>query len=179
MSEQPQITPETKVSSLLDQYPQLEELLIEMAPAFKKLRNPILRKTIARVATLRQVAQIGDISLATLINELRAKVGQAIDFEADDQVSDWSVPPLWFDPLKMVKSLDARPIIESGQQPINLVLKELKELKAEQIYELITPFVPAPLIEMAKNQGYQAWTKQPSSKDEVKTYFTRLTELPQ
>jgi len=69
------ITPETKIGVLLDNYPQLENVLLAMAPAFKKLKNPILRKTIAKIATLRQVAQIGEVSLSDLINTLRKEVG--------------------------------------------------------------------------------------------------------
>ena len=35
----PPITPQTKVAELLDAYPELEDVLVEMAPPFKKLRN--------------------------------------------------------------------------------------------------------------------------------------------
>ena len=49
------ISPKTKVGELLDNYPDLESVLMEMSPAFEKLRNPVLRKTVARVATLQQV----------------------------------------------------------------------------------------------------------------------------
>ncbi len=170
MNEKEQITPETKISTLLDHYPQLEELLIEMAPAFKKLKNPILRKTIAKVATLRQVAQIGDVSLATMINKLRTAVGQTTDIEIRDETKDSFAPPKWFDPSKIVKSLDARPIIESGHQPMSQVLDELKGLKSGEIYELITPFVPAPLIDMAKKKNYQAWSQQ-IEQNVTQTYF--------
>ena len=52
------ITPETKVGALLDNYPDIEELLISLSPSFKKLRSPVLRKTVAKVANLRQVAQV-------------------------------------------------------------------------------------------------------------------------
>ena len=170
MSEQTQITPETKISALLDHYPQLEDVLIEMAPAFKKLQNPILRKTIAKVATLRQVAQIGDVSLATMINKLRTAVGQTTDSEIDDESNEASVPPGWFDSTKIAKSLDARPIIESGQHPLNMVLEELKGLQRGEIYELITPFLPAPLIDMAMKKGFQAWSKQEQT-ELVRTFF--------
>ncbi len=50
------ITPQTKVKELLDAYPELEPVLIDMAPAFKKLRNPVLRRTIARVTSIKQAA---------------------------------------------------------------------------------------------------------------------------
>ena len=52
MSEKLIITPKTKVAELLDAYPQLEDILIEIAPQFKKLQNPVLQKTIARVTSL-------------------------------------------------------------------------------------------------------------------------------
>ena len=69
------ITPETKVAKLLEAYPDLEEVLIGLAPAFGKLRNPVLRKSVAKVATLRQAAKVGGISLAEMINALREKAG--------------------------------------------------------------------------------------------------------
>ena len=69
-------------------------------------------------------------------------MGQTADFEPGDEAKDSSAPPKWFDPSKIVKSLDARPIIESGQHPMSQVLEELKTLKSGEIYELITPFVP-------------------------------------
>ena len=34
------ITPKTKVLQLIESYPELEDILIEYAPAFKKLKNP-------------------------------------------------------------------------------------------------------------------------------------------
>lgn len=170
MNEKIPITPETKISAILDHYPQLEDVLIEMAPAFKKLQNPILRKTIAKVATLRQVAQIGDVSLAIVINTLRRTLGQTDEFDAGDEAKDDSAPPQWFDPSKIVKSLDARLILESGQHPMSQVLEELKGLKSGDIYELITPFLPAPLKDLAEQKGYRAWAKQEQD-DLVRTFF--------
>lgn len=52
------ITPHTKVSELLDAYPELEPILLELSPAFEKLKNPLLRKTIARFTTLKHAASI-------------------------------------------------------------------------------------------------------------------------
>ncbi len=48
------ITPKTKIYDLLEAYPELEDLLISMAPEFVKLKNPLLRKTIAKVANISQ-----------------------------------------------------------------------------------------------------------------------------
>jgi len=54
----------------------LEDILIEIAPAFKKLKNPVLRETIAKIAKLQQAASIGGIQTEELINRLRKAVGQ-------------------------------------------------------------------------------------------------------
>ncbi len=140
MNEQKQITPETKISALLDHYPELEVVLIEMAPAFKKLRNPILRKKVAKVATLRQISQIGDVNLGTLINTLRANVGmEEIEGLSSDEDGGSQTSPAWWDKASIVQNLDARSIIEGGEQPINRVMNDLKKLKENEIYELITP----------------------------------------
>ena len=53
------ITPKTRIYDLLKAYPELEETLIGSAPEFKKLRNPVLRKTITRITNISQAAIIG------------------------------------------------------------------------------------------------------------------------
>jgi len=167
-----QITPETKISKLLEEFPQLEEVLIEMAPEFKKLRNPILRKTIARVASLRQVAAVGGVSLSEMINRLRKEAGIQEMF-VSDELSEMASKdrPSWFSPSRIVKRLEAQPMLDAGEQPISRVFSECKDLKEGEIYELITPFLPAPLVEMAKKQGYLVWIEQ-EGEEKVKTYLT-------
>ena len=70
------ISPKTKVLQLIETYPQLEDVLINYVPAFKKLKNPILRKTVAKIATLQQAAVVGNVKVEDLINLLRKEVGQ-------------------------------------------------------------------------------------------------------
>ncbi|MDD4434532.1 MAG: DUF1858 domain-containing protein, partial [Parabacteroides sp.] len=48
-----------KVAELLNDYPEIEDTLLSLSPAFAKLRNPVLRKTVARVTTLQQAAKVG------------------------------------------------------------------------------------------------------------------------
>ncbi len=77
------ITPKTRVGELLDAYPELESVLLELSPAFKKLKNPVLRKTVGKVATLQQAASLGNIPVTEVINTLRTEVGQQL-FEGVD-----------------------------------------------------------------------------------------------
>ena len=69
------ISPQTKVSQLLNAYPGLEDVLIAQAPIFAKLRNPVLRRTVARVATLEKAAAMAGIPVSSLVSALRKAAG--------------------------------------------------------------------------------------------------------
>ncbi len=165
------ITPETRVGALLDAYPELEEKLVAMAPAFAKLRNPVLRKTVAKVTTLRQAAKVGKISLGALINTLREEVGQSGGTFADDSNSAGE-PPTWFDERRVTETLDGRPLIEAGERPLDNVMSTLDRLQSEDILELTTPFEPAPLIDLAKQKGHRVWCRE-ESPEVFRTYFQK------
>ncbi len=169
-----QITPETKISVLLEEYPELQTELENLVPEFKKLRNPILRKSIARVTTLRQAAVIGKVPLVELINSLRSSSVADSHFQkytGNAPETDREAVPDWLTPEAITKTLDARPLLEKGEHPVQTVLKECRSLKAGEIFELITPFIPAPLLDKARDQGCRTWTLE---KDDgaVYTYFT-------
>ncbi len=166
------ITPETRVSKLLDAFPQLEETLIAMSPSFAKLRNPVLRKTVAKIATLRQVAQIGDLPVAELISKLRDAAGLAPLEVTEEKSSGAGHKPAWVTTGSLAKSFDARPVIESGGHPLNQVLEDLKTLEATQVYELVTPFLPAPLIDVVRGKGFRVWSEQVEA-SLIKTYISR------
>lgn len=69
------ITPATKVAELLDCYPELEEIMLSFSGAFAKLKNPVLRKTVAKITPLQQAAKVADIDVVYMVNELRKAIG--------------------------------------------------------------------------------------------------------
>jgi len=166
------ITPDTKIAALLKTYPNLESALIKISPAFAKLQNPLLRKTVAKITSLRQAAQIGKVPLGTLINELRRAAGQEAVETAESASTDFSAAPAWFDPAKITVTLDARPIIESGGHPLNQVLDEISLLEPGQIFKLTTPFLPAPMLEIVKQKGFKIFAEEPDG-NTVNTYITK------
>jgi DUF438 domain-containing protein len=68
------LKPESKLDPLLEGYPFLLEFLARYSPKFQKLRNPILRKTVGKVATLDQVARMGDIPVGRLLKAVAAEI---------------------------------------------------------------------------------------------------------
>jgi uncharacterized protein YjaG (DUF416 family) len=164
----PYITPKMKVFELLKYYPEIENDLIEFVPEFKKLQNPILRKTITRVTSLEQAAKVGAVRVETLINFLREKAGQESIPVEEKQES--TVTPNWFNASKIVKVLDVRPFIEAGEHPIGLVLEEVGKLNEDEILEIITPFYPAPLIDTIAGRGFDTFSEN-LSPIFIKSYF--------
>ncbi len=164
------ITPDTKVGHLLKEYPDLKEVLFDISPAFKKLSNPLLLKTVAKVTTLRQAAQVGKVSLPEIINRLRTEAGLN-KMDISEEEAGYSIKkPEWFITENVIQSLDARPLIERGEHPVGEVLKAVKVLPSGKIFELITPFVPAPLIDKI-NQTEVAIYLDETEQELIKTYF--------
>lgn len=163
------ITPDTKVGALLEQMPELEPVLIGLSPKYKALQNPVLRRTVARVATLRQVAIVGGVMLGDLIRNLRKAAG------LPDMVvhgTEESVVPSWVAGSAPVDSLDIRPDVASGKHPLERVMEQLKTLKHGQVLELIAPFVPAPMMDLASKQGYEPHVRE-NSGELVRVWFYR------
>jgi hypothetical protein len=149
------ITPGIKVGELLDNHPQLESVLLQLSPDFASLKCPKLRKTIGKVASLQQVAAIGNIKVEELVNRLRKEVGQEPLFgESTDSDYLVNTPPSWLDLSKIAIRFDAGKIILSGGSPMNHILEQTKHLKEGEIYEFTTPFVPAPMIDMLNAKGF-------------------------
>ena len=170
------IVPSTKVAALLDDYPQLEETLIAMAPPFKKLRNPILRRSVAKVATLRQAAAVGRLPVSELVNRLRDAVGQkAMEFkDGNGQDSYLTWKPDWFDRGTVVTTVDERHTDDPDRMGITRVLPAAARLGQDEILELITPFLPAPGIDVLRAKGYGVWSLE-ESPDLIRTYVTKAT----
>ena len=168
------ISPKTKVLQLIEAYPQLEDVLIARVPAFKKLKNPVLRKTVAKIATLQQAATVGGVKVEELINLLRKEVGQDA-IELANEANYNTRQPNWFDFAKVKSELDVREMLNAGEQPVNQVVSELNRLPIDEIYKVIAPFVPAPLIDKSLSLGIEHWVKKESEEIFI-VYFKKNRE---
>jgi hypothetical protein len=165
------IGPKTKVVDLIDAYPQLEQVLIDYVPAFERLRNPLLRKTVARVTTLQQAAAIGGVQIEDLVNHLRQEVGQD-DLTGAAAATYPTKQPGWFSEARIVAGLDASEMLAAGEQPMNQVIADLQAMDQGDIYELVAPFMPAPLVDKASSLGVSHWAV-PKEGQVYVVYFCR------
>ncbi len=165
------ISPKTKVLQLIETYPELEDVLIEFVPAFKKLKNPLLRKTVAKIATLQQASAIGNVKIEELINSLRKAVGEDL-ISIEDNENYTTIKPEWFEESKILHSIDIREMLNRGEQPVNQVITELSNLPKGEIYKVISPFVPAPLIDKASSLEIKHWINK-KEEELFEVYFIR------
>jgi len=166
------ITPSTTVHELLNTYPELEDQLIGLAPPFKKLRNPALRKSVAKVATLKHISAVGNIPLNELIHKIQDEVGQIIDSETYADEIYFSSQPDWFSTEKISASLVEGEVGDPDKMTVVAILREAKKLDKGEILGLITTFLPAPGIDSMKAKGYSVWTTKSEGKT-IRTYFMK------
>ena len=169
---EPRITPAMKVAALLEAFPALEEVLVAQAPAFERLRNPVLRRTVARVATLEQAAAIGGLSSRDLVTTLRRAAGQPVD----DPGPEPSVPgpggddgplPSWVDPARVCRVVDADAILATGAAPLATVFEAARALEGDDVLEVPVAFRPVPLVESLGKQGYACHVRAAAGRFQV------------
>jgi hypothetical protein len=80
--------------------------------------------------------------------------------------------PAWAVEGAVNRTLDARAAIEAGEHPMPQVMADLAKLGDAQVYELVTPFVPAPLLDLARGKGFASYsvTEAPGL---VRSYFRK------
>ena len=54
------------------------------------------------------------------------------------------------------RSLDVRPLIARGGQPVKPIMAALAALAPDEGFALTAPFLPSPLIERLQTAGFQA-----------------------
>ncbi|NPA73518.1 MAG: DUF1858 domain-containing protein [Epsilonproteobacteria bacterium] len=150
-----EIKMDTTVAELLNDYKGMKDILISINPKFKKLNNPILRRTLAKLATVKQAAIIGGMDAYELLNKLRVAVGQEpIQIDEKEQIIIDESRPSWAN-KEPIAVLDANELLDKGKNPLAEAHKLLKKLKKDETLKIVSDFRPEPLIEEFEKQGYE------------------------
>jgi hypothetical protein len=80
--------------------------------------------------------------------------------------------PAWLEGSPVTKRLDARPLLAQGIHPLQQVMQDLAALGPAEVYELVAPFVPGPLVERAHAIGCLTHVEE-EGPGLVHTFFTR------
>ncbi len=176
------ITPDTKISELLKEYPQLLDVLADYSPAFGKLRNPTLRRIFGRLTTLAQAAAVGGVELPKLLHTLRQAAGEPepTPVTEGEALAAWPLsaatpePPPWLDEARVTATFDARPLQARGEEPLGPILSAAARVKEGEILRLWNTFEPFPLYEVLGKKGFVPWSRQTAEGD-WEVFFYRKT----
>ncbi len=166
------INENTRISSLLKENPDAFEAIISISPKFSKLRNPLLRKLMAARTTINMACRIGGCTSTDFYNKLKP-LGFEIDtsYKTIKQTKIKPIPEFMLNRTEAnFKALDVRPILESENDPLTVIMDILSELPPEQILKIINSFEPIPLVTLLEKQGYKAYSEV-IDKDLVITYL--------
>jgi len=144
----------TKLDDLLQRFPFLLDFLADDSPKFSKLRSPIMRKTVGKIATLQQVAGFGGMPLAELLEKIRDEIRRVTQEDVELETSAEAPEPFAARDARLEVLKDIiRELHKSGN------LEEQKRRFAE----LVKATSPAEIAEME-----QTLMKEGMPEEEVK-----------
>ncbi len=168
----------TKIANVLKGNPGALDAIVSLSPKFEKLRNPLLRKVIAGRTSISMASKMGGCTIEDFFKALQP-LGFEIDKTVREKENNTSEKPepgfLKNIQPEKIKDLDVREAIESGNDPLKLIMKNVKDLPNGFVLNIINSFEPTPLILLLEKQGYEAYVKTISAK-QVNTYFYKKTD---
>lgn len=162
------ISPDTRVSELLDAHPQLVDVLAGVHPHFTQLRNRLLRRLVAPRITVAQAARIAGMPVEALLAALRVAVSEpepAPAACATPGVESAAAPrPPALGDLRPVH-VDVRDDIARGVEPFARIMAAVKTLAEGEALVLRAPFEPVPLYDVLAQRGFSHWTDRHDDRD--------------
>lgn len=67
-------------------------------------------------------------------------------------------------PLQTMFSLDVRPLLKEGSDPLRIILNSLKTVRKGGVLSVKAPFLPIPLIHLLDEKGHKVYSRQCNSK---------------
>ena len=156
----PRVTAETTIARALAADPDLVDRLVAFNPVFRKLRNPILRRTMAKLASFADAARVAGVPLEALLDVANgaspsaqspaAPTGAIASPTPVDAKPDWVVA---LDPAAAAR-LDVRPLLSSGEDPFAKIMGVVAKLAPNAVLVLDAPFDPVPLRRVLAGKGF-------------------------
>ena len=182
------IRPDQKVAEVLKEHPQLVDTFVAQSETFKRLQNPLMRKTFARLVTVAQAAEVANVPLARLLKALNTAAGHPLtDEEAEAAAGGPTVPPAgpptpppgagtpslpdWLETAPVVAELDARDMQRRGEDPFFTIMDAARSVGLGQAFRLRNTFRPSPLLGVLEKKGFAAWAEQRGPEDWLITFF--------
>jgi TusA-related sulfurtransferase len=168
MSQPIQLT--DRISAVLGRDPRMLGVLLACSPAFGHLRNPLLRKTMARLATVEHAARVAQIDPQVLLARLNAALAGESVPDAPIRRLDAPAEPARPDVLARLSpdeivECDVREDLRAGREPLNRILTAARTVSDGQALRLRANFEPVPLYPVLARKGFAHFTERLADDD--------------
>lgn len=169
------IRAEDRVAAVLARDERLIDVLISASPTFEKLRNPVMRKTMARLVTVAQAARIAGLDAGDLVARLNVALGfttSPADAGPPAEVAALDVLPaaLLATAADRILDVDVREDLRAGREPLSRILDAARSLPPSGVLRLRATFEPVPLYAVLGKQGLAHHTER-LAEDDWRVWF--------
>lgn len=157
-----------RISAVLARDERMLEVLLGASPSFGHLRNPLVRKTMAKLATVEQAARVAGIDAEDLLARLNAALEGELVREPARRVAarEAEVPPTVARARKeAIVECDVREDLRAGREPFRRILAAARQVGDGEVLRLRAIFEPAPLYSVLGRQGFHHFTERLADDD--------------
>jgi len=164
-----------RVGAVLARDERLIDVFVAASPAFEKLRNRAMRKTMAKLVTIEQAARIAGIEADELVRRLNdaltgTESAPPVAAEAE------ALPPipeaLASLPSDRIVDCDVRAELRAGVEPFRRIVAAIDALPDGAVLRVRAIFEPAPLYSVLARQGL-AHATECFAPDDWRVWFYR------
>ncbi len=180
------VRPDQKVAAVLKEHPELVDTFVAQSDAFKRLQNPLMRKTFARMVTVSQAAAVANIPAWRLLQVLNEAVGRSLtDEQARAAVGNEpeapagerpgtpapasgdpaATQPEWLASAPVAAEIDARDMQVRGEDPFFTIMDAARAIPVGQTLRLRNTFRPTPLLGVLAKKGFVHHAEQLGPED--------------
>lgn len=174
-----------RVARVLQRDERLLDVFVDSSPHFERLRNPAMRRVMARLVTVEQAARIAGVEVDALVQRLNAALatpsggashtpdgpapGPTVRATSDSGAMPPALaatgPERWVD-------LDVRDDLRNGREPFARIMAAKAALTGGHVLRVRAIFEPAPLYAVLGKQGFAHWTERLAD-DDWRVWFYR------
>ena len=172
------IRPTDRVSDVLARDEQLVDVFVRHASHFEKLRQPALRRVMARLVSVEQAARMAGVPVDDLLRDLNHAIGA----QSNTSQVDIAAPTAGDTSETMTRAqhpvgwpiieLDLRDDMRSGLEPFSRIIAAVGALHDDQVLRLRTIFEPVPLFAVLARRGLAHESRQ-NAPDDWSVWFWR------
>ena len=187
------ITKDDRVAAVLKENEALIDVFTSLSPAFERLRNPAMRKVMARLVTVEQAARMAGVDADTLVSRLNdgavapdaasasspAAAGAAVPVAAGEPHAVTRPAALDAIPAERVVVIDVRDDLRRGQEPFSRIMAGKASVPAGGALSVRAIFEPVPLYAVMKKQGLVHYTERHADDDWQVWFYPAAAYAPQ